>query len=207
MQLIEPSWRYIDEPDGEKILKVIEMAGRICYKSEDKITGESARKRIKSWIKSGHHSVIEHASVGVIIVTDRGVTHELVRHRLCSFSQESTRYCNYSGDKFGNEIKYIDPYSFELTIEDINLLWVIEEHYMKRLEDGLVPQQARYFLPNGLKTEIAVTCNIREWRHIFTLRTSGKAHPDIRGIMKEILRDFKKKIPILFDDILEEDVQ
>lgn len=212
MKIVKPSWRYLDVPDGHKILNIIEAAGKLCYQSlEDKKS--TAEEFAKKAIRLGHLSVIEHASVGVVVVTDRGVTHEAVRHRLASYSQESTRYCNYSQDKFGNEITYIDPYCFELNDRDKEVLKIIEDHYLECVKENeggksrLVAQQARYFLPNGLKTEIAITCNIREWRHIFTLRTSGKAHPDIRGIMLEILRDFKLRIPVLFDDILEKDVQ
>jgi thymidylate synthase (FAD) len=201
MRIIEPDWDYVGgTPDGLAMLKKIEAAGRVCYKSESKITDESAKRFVAGIIKSGHHSVIEHCSVSVVIVCDRGVTHELVRHRLASYSQESTRYCNYGKEKFGAEITFVQP-SFELNDVDKAILAVIESHYLLRLETGLTPQEARYFLPNGLKTEIIVTANIREWRHIFALRTSPKAHPDIRRITTDILDTFLEDMPVLFEDI------
>lgn len=200
MRIIEPSWEFVRVPDGEDMLRHIEEAGRTCYKSEDRITPESARKFVAHAISIGHFSIIEHPSISVRIITDRGVTHELVRHRIASFSQESTRYCNYGNKKFGGEITCIEP-TFKLTDPDRVLLEMIEGHYLSRLDEGLTPQEARYFLPNGLKTEIVVTCNVREWRHIFSLRTSSKAHPQIRALMADILGGFKKVMPVLFDDI------
>lgn len=200
MRIVLPSWEFVRVPDGEDMLRHIEEAGRTCYKSEDKITPESARKFVSHAISIGHFSIIEHPSISVRIITDRGVTHELVRHRIASFSQESTRYCNYGNRKFGGEITYIEP-TFELEEQDKDFLKAVECHYMKRLEEGLAPQEARYFLPNGLKTEIVITCNVREWRHIFSLRTSSKAHPQIRELMADILAGFKKVMPVLFDDI------
>lgn len=201
MKIVEQEWDFVEEsPDGLAMLKKIEQAGRICYKSESKITDESAKKFVAGIIKSGHYSVIEHCSISVKILCDRGVTHELVRHRLASFSQESTRYCNYGKDKFGGQITFVQP-SFELLDIDKSLLAVIESHYLLRMEQGLTPQEARYFLPNGLKTEIIVTANIREWRHIFALRTSPKAHPDIRKLTTNMLEDFQDHMPVLFDNI------
>lgn len=200
MRIIPPSWEFMVEPDGKAMLKHIEAAGRVCYKSEDRITDESAEKFVAHAIKIGHHSIIEHANVSVRIICDRGVTHELVRHRLASFSQESTRYCNYGKDKFDGQVTFIEP-TFELNDLDRSLLSLIESHYLLRLENGLTPQEARYFLPNGLKTEIIVTCNVREWRHIFAMRTSPKAHPQIREITQDMLEEFQEKMPVLFDNI------
>jgi len=139
--------------------------------------------------------VIEHAGVTVKFYCDRGVSHELVRHRLCAFSQESTRYCDYLGG-----VSYIEP-PWELDESDKALLGLIEQHYQKKLKQGQSPQQARYFLPNGLKTEIVTTCNLREWRHIFKLRTAKAAHPQMREIMRPLLDEFKEQIPVIFDDI------
>ena len=188
----------IEEP--LEMLKRIERAGRVCYKSEDKITDTSYVDMIKRLIKSAHHSVLEHGIISVKFITDRGILAELTRHRIASFSAESSRYCNYSKDKFGNEITFIQP-DFKLSPQDEYLLFQIEKHYLNRLADGLSPQQARYFLPNGLKTEIVMTCNLREWRHIFLLRTSPKAHPQMRELMIPLLQDFKDLIPIVFYDI------
>lgn len=201
MKIIKPSWEFTREPDGEDMLRQIEEAGRTCYKSEDRITHDSARKFVVNAISIGHFSIIEHAVVSVRIICDRGVTHELVRHRLASYSQESTRYCNYGKSKFSGEITCIEP-TFKLNDRDIVVLEMIEGHYLDRLEQGLTPQEARYFLPNGLKTEIVMTCNVREWRHVFELRTSPKAHPQIRELTEDMLKGFKKAIPVLFDDFI-----
>lgn len=191
------------------ILKTIEQAGRVCYKSEDKITDDSAKAFIVRLIQSGHESVLEHQSFSVRFVTDRGVSHELVRHRLASFSQESTRYCNYSKDKFGNELTFIIPTflygkghedpaweHWQKAMEDA------EDRYFDLLSDGLNPQDARSVLPNSLKTEIVITANIREWRTILKQRTSSKAHPQMRDLMTPLLFDLDACLTCLFDDIV-----
>jgi thymidylate synthase (FAD) len=197
MEMVNQGWKFEEAVDGPAILKKIEAAGRTCYKSEDKITDESAAVFVRGIIKSGHHSVIEHHNITVRIVTDRGVTHEIVRHRLASYSQESTRYCNYGAI----DIKFIAPVDFELNEGDLSLLAIIEEHYKRCIVGGRSPQQARYFLPNGLKTEIVMTANIREWRHFFTLRASPKAHPQMRALAWDMLKGFRIAIPVLFDDV------
>ncbi len=226
MKTIKQGWSFVREPAGNDILKIIEEAGRTCYKSEEKITPASSRKFVKTVIDSGHHSVIEHASIAVRIITDRGVTHELVRHRLASYSQESTRYCNYGKDKFGNEITVILPVWFYDVKEGAMLKGVLnntgtmgremqyrfwksacleaENKYFSLLKIGQSPQEARSVLPNSLKTEIVMTANLREWRHVFSLRCSTKAHPQIRELMLDILKGFKAKISVIFDDIMPE---
>jgi thymidylate synthase (FAD) len=191
--------------DGASILKQIETAGRTCYKSENKITADSAVEFVKSIIKSGHHSVIEHISISVRFICDRGITHEIVRHRLAAYSQESTRYANYSKDKFGNEITVIKPYFWSEGSEEY-LEWETamknaEQSYLKLLKNGARPEQARSVLPNSLKTEIVMTCNLREWRHVLDLRCSKASHPQIREIMIPLLAEFHEKIPVLFDDL------
>lgn len=198
MKILKAGYKFDNgnEINGEEILKKVERASRTCYKSEDKICMDSAKRLVKMILQKGHESCIEHESVTVRIVCDRGVSHEIVRHRIASYSQESTRYCNYSG-----EVQYIQPSDFELDADDLDLLLKIEEHYNKKIKQGLKPQQARYFLPNGLKTEIVVTMNLREWRHFFKLRTATAAHPDMRAIAVPLLKEFKEKIPIIFDDI------
>jgi thymidylate synthase (FAD) len=207
MKIISPSYEIQWMPDGQTILKNIELAGRICYKSEDMITEESAKKFVQRILKSGHHSVIEHANITVRFVCDRGITHELVRHRLASYSQESTRYANYSKNKFGREITVIKPLFWEESSTKYSI-WKAamenaEKAYMELIDAGAPPEQARSVLPNSLKTEIVVTCNIREWRHIFSLRCSKQAHPQIREIMIPLLKRFKESIPALFDDLYE----
>ena len=200
MKIIKPYYVIEDDINGDEILKRIERAGRTCYKSEDKITSDSAKKFVATIIKSGHTSVIEHEKITVRIICDRGVTHEIVRHRIGSYSQESTRYCNYSKDKHGNEITYIEP-PFIMEDDDLELLGLIEKHYFKKLEQGRSPQEARYFLPNGLKTEIVCTLNMRSWINFFQQRTSSAAHPQMREIAIPLLEEFKEKIPVIFDGI------
>lgn len=205
MKIINPGFEFMEEIDGKKIIEKIEKAGRVCYKSESNISEGSAEKFIQNIIKRGHESVLEHSSISVRIICDRGVTHEIVRHRLASYSQESTRYCNYSSDKFGNEITVIKPCFWQeddkaYTIWKENMKF-IEKSYIELLEMGAKPEQARSILPNSLKTELVVTMNIREWRHFFKLRTAKRAHPQMREIADILLKEFKKKVPVVFDDI------
>jgi len=190
--------------------KLIELSGRICWKSEDRIEDGSDIKFIEMLKGVNHSSVLEHGSISVLFSCDRGVTHELVRHRIASFSQSSTRYCNYSKDKYGNEITVIEPFFFErYNGNPKTLLWdswynscaESERCYMELLKDGATAQEARSVLPNSLKTEIIVTANPREWRHILELRTSNAAHPQIRQIMCPLLQEFRKKWSVLFDDV------
>ena len=204
---------------GIEELKHIEKIGRVCYKSEGKITedGESAKKFVKMLIDRGHEAMIEHSSMSVKFVVDRGVSHELVRHRIASFAQESTRYVNYFLDKFGNEINVIDlepgmmldgkmknMTSQELTAiyqEWISSMYDAEKHYMKMMELGATPQIARSVLPNSTKTEITITANYREWRNFFKLRIPSTAHPQMREVTIPLLKELKTRLPIIFDDI------
>ncbi|WP_294342529.1 FAD-dependent thymidylate synthase [uncultured Clostridium sp.] len=208
MKIIDPYVELESEINGEDILRTIEKVGRVCYKSEDRITEESAKRFVESLMKRGHESVIEHISLSVRIVCDRGVTHEIVRHRVASYAQESTRYCNYGKDKFDNELTFINP-CFWSDVEDIDKknIWIntmenIEKQYLELLKLGATPEEARSILPNSLKTEIIVTMNLREWRHFFKLRTSKAAHPQMRQVAIMILKIFKEKIPVIFDDII-----
>lgn len=161
---------------------------------------------MKSILKNGHESVIEYEKISVRIICDRGVSHEIVRHRIASYSQESTRYCNYNKEKFGKELTFIKPsfwsddsVEYQLWIEMLNK---IEKLYNTLMEMGVAPQEARSILPNCLKTEIVVTMNLREWRHFFRLRTSQRAHPQMRQISVMILESFKESMPIIFNDII-----
>lgn len=212
MKIIQAKFIIEDNIDGEEIVKKIERAGRTCYKSEDKISLSSAKKFVGKIINLGHESVLEHEKISVRVICDRGVTHEIVRHRIASYSQESTRYCNYSKDRFGKEITVIEP-SFWNNYENNDIekkeLWEntvkdIERAYFKLLELGASPQEARSILPNSLKTEIVMTMNLREWRHFFRLRTTLAAHPQMREIAIPLLREFQSKIPIIFEDIFPE---
>lgn len=205
MRVIEPSTEVNWLESGEEMLKGIELAGRTAYKSEDKITGDSAIKFVEKILRSGHHSVIEHARAKARIICDRGVTHEMVRHRIASYTQESTRYCNYAGDKFGNELTFIRP-SFFSEGEPSSIAWEhamkdAECSYLHMIELGAKPQEARSVLPNSLKTEIVMTANLREWMHFFTLRTAPNAHPDMQVIAKDLLRKFRSHIPCIFGGV------
>lgn len=203
MRIVEPSFEVLGEVDGLEMLKRIEAAGRTCYKSEHLITKDSAEAFVRRILGSGHESVIEHESIGVRIVCDRGVTHEIVRHRIASYSQESTRYCNYGKAKFGKEIAVIEP----PTLSDHNrAIWHatmmrIERAYLDMLENGATPQIARSVLPNGLKTEIVMTANLREWRHFFRLRTASAAHPQMRELARPMLEAFRALVPVIFDSV------
>jgi len=220
MKIINPStrlyvngqplaWKY-----GIDMLKAIERIGRTCYKSEDKITDDSYETFVRNLIKRGHLSVIEHCSVTADIICDRGVTHEIVRHRIGSYSQESTRYCNYSADKYGNEITVIDPgtaFGWGNTPAAVikrnewaAACMAAEVQYLGMFKNGASPQEARAVLPNSLKTEIWVTYNLREWRHFFQLRCAPAAHPQMREVAKMLLAEMTAYVPIIFDDIYEE---
>jgi thymidylate synthase (FAD) len=221
MKLIRPFTEILTPIDGAEILKTIEKVARTCYKSEDKITDDSAYKMVKSLIDRGHEAMIEFFDVTVKFVCDRGVSHEIVRHRMASYAQESTRYCNYSKDKFDNQLTFIIPnwmtlpegnYSSkwaEDNSENVKrdyFLWInsmakSELYYNELIELGWQPQQARSVLPNSTKTEINVKYNLREWRHFFKLRTSPAAHPQMRELTIPLLKEFQSKIPIIFDDI------
>ncbi len=208
MKIIEPSFEWLDKPDGEAMLKRLETAGRVCYKSEANVSDHSAAGFIGGLLKHGHESVIEHEKITVKIVCDRGVTHELVRHRIASYSQESTRYCNYAKDKFSNEITVIKP-CFWLEDSPQYKLWEAtmahtEGAYMALIESGATAQEARAVLPNSLKTEIVVTMNLREWRHFFRLRTAPASHPQMREVALMLLNAFKEALPVIFVDILPE---
>ena len=205
MKIIEPSFVFEDVLDPEAVMSKIERAGRTCYKSEGRIGDGTAEKFISSILARGHESVLEHASVTARLICDRGVTHEIVRHRIAAYSQESTRYCNYSGDKFGNEITVIRPFFWNDDPEKF-AVWkeameAAEKAYNALIEMGATPQEARSVLPNSLKTELVMTMDIREWRHFLKLRTSPAAHPQMREIAIPILNEFKKQLPVLFSDI------
>lgn len=205
MKIIAPYHEIISKIDGAEMLRNIELCGRVCYKSEDRITDGSAEKFVGMILKSGHESVLEHEKITVRFVCDRGVTHEIVRHRIASYSQESTRYCNYSKDKFGGEITFIRP-CFWAEDDEKFALWKetmqsIEDSYVKLISLGAKPEEARSILPNSVKTEIMVTMNLREWRHFFKLRTAERAHPQIREIAIPLLNELKGLVPVIFDDI------
>ena len=201
MEIVEPSVEIIDTIDESDVLTKLELCGRTAYKSEDKITKGSADRFIRSIIKSGHGSVLEHVNVTVKFICDRGVTHELVRHRIASYTQESTRYCNYS--KKGMTV-IRPPFWVEDSKEYSIWKWMMsncETAYNVLIQRGCTPQEARSVLPNSLKTEIVTTMNVREWRHVLGLRTQPDCHPQMRQMMNILLLEFRTKLPTLFEDV------
>lgn len=205
MKAIEPYYTIESEIDNLSILKFIERVGRTCYKSEDKITNESAIKFVQNIMNRKHEAIIEHVGLTVRFICDRGVTHEIVRHRLFSYAQESTRYCNYSQDKFDNQLSFIKPLFWEnndlMYSNWVHSMEVAEVTYLSMIKAGASPQEARSILPNSLKTEIVVTGNLREWRHFLKLRTDKSAHPQMRQLTIPLLKELQSKIPVIFDDI------
>lgn len=208
MRVVKAGYEILDELNGSEILKKIEKVARVCYKSEDKITEGSAEKMVRALVKSKHEAMLEHFSFSVKFICDRGVSHEIVRHRVASFAQESTRYCNYSKEGFGGEIACIKPfYLVEGTQkyeEWVYLCKRAEQSYFYLLNSGCTPQEARAVLPNSLKTEIVVTANLREWRHFFNLRAcgaTGKPHPQMLEVAVPLLKEIKSLIPVIFDDL------
>lgn len=201
MKIVSPSVTLLwitPEPEFQ-----IETAGRTCYKSEDKITEDSAQQFSRKMRKAGHHAMIEHAVASFRIITDRGITHEIVRHRLASYAQESTRYCNYSANKFGNECSFIEPpgLTSEQRLEWESACITAEQHYFKMLESGCSPQIARSVLPNCLKTEIVMMANLREWRHFISIRATKAAHPQIRPIANKVWEILMELAPSVFEDL------
>lgn len=205
MKIVKPQVvvTFYRSEDGKTALQAIEEAGRTCYKSEDKITDESAEAFVRMLRKRGHHAMLEFGYAKARIVADRGLTHELVRHRLCSFAQESTRFCNYGKGKFGTEITVVEQPGLEGPALNTWLvaMQVAETAYMTLIEQGVAPQIARSVLPIGLKSEIVISTNLREWRHIFSQRCAKEAHPIIRGVMLVVLRKFVEKMPALYEDL------
>ena len=234
MRIIKPGYEILDLPaDAREIYRKIERAGRTCYKSEDKITPESSERFVRAMVKNHHEAMLEHASMTVVFTVDRGVSHESVRHRMASFAQESTRYCRYADDKFGNEITVIEPVFYkDISDEDkatlrewqhgndlseagLNneqwryLSWYelclrAEQAYISMLNLGATPEEARSVLPTSMKTELVVTANMREWRHILNLRAAGvtgKPHPQMVEVMVPLLKELQQKLPALFEDI------
>lgn len=202
MKIIEQSYRILWNPGD-----VIEKAARTCYRSEDKITEDgSSDQKIKEMLTTlGHTAMLEHSVLSVEFTTDRAIANELERHRLCSFAQESTRYCNYSKNKFGNELAFVKPewvsdcmFGSNLWLSTCNMA---ERYYKALLTNGLKPEDARCVLPLSLATKLVMTTNYAEWRHILKLRTAKGAHPQMRALMIPLLEELQETIPVIFDDI------
>ena len=217
--ILDKAWVELNEINGVELLKNIELAAKQCYRSQGNITEDSYKNFLRNCINRGHESVIEHEKVTVRLKTDVGSYKDLTRHRHASFSVESTRYCNYSKDKFGNAIHYIKPvwytdswkiaqsYNEPMTEEEqksyewYKCMEEIEQHYLKMSELGCTPDQLRMILPHSTAGELVMTADLREWRHILSLRADSHAHPSCRQVMIPILLYFKDTMPELFDQI------
>ena len=211
MKIVKPSFEILTPIDRESIYKQIELVARTCYKSEDQITKESAPRMVKALVNRKHTAMIEHAHVSVKFICDRGVSHEIVRHRIASYAQESTRYCNYSLGKHDSEITVIEPFFFKPGTPEYGAWFEAcmcsEQMYMQLIDMGCSPQEARSVLPNSLKTEIVVTMNLREWIHFFSLRavgTTGKPHPQMQESAMPVLAAFAEALPEIFGDLYEQ---
>lgn len=210
MNIIDASYEILSELDKNKIYKQIELAARTCYKSEDKITDGSAEKLIKALIKNKHEAMLEHWSISVKFICDRAIANEIVRHRLASYAQESTRYCLYTNDKFNNQLTFIKPIQFKYDTPEY-YIWKCfclnaEMAYKDLIEKGATAEEARIVLPLCLKTEIVMTANLREWRHFLNLRAAdatGKAHIQIKELAVPLLMELHDKLPELFEDIFQ----
>ena len=203
MKIIKARATIYDKINPVEVMRKLEAAGRICYQSE--AGDDTADEFIRKLIKKGHESVIEHQSVTVVFTVDRGISHEIVRHRLASYSQESTRYCNYSKGKFNGEITVIEPFERE-EFPFAYDIWEMscradETAYNAMLADDCKAQDARAVLPNSLKTTLFMTANLREWRHFFKMRCSPAAHPQIREVAKDLLNQFNELLPAVFGDL------
>ena len=205
MKIAEAGYEILDGLNGEEILKKIERVARICYKSEKNIAEGTAERMVRALVKRGHEAMLEHFSFSVKFTVDRGVSHEIVRHRVASFAQESTRYCNYGKD---GDVTFIRPNYFEEDSLDMDI-WadncmMAEKGYIQLLGLGRTPQEARAVLPTSLKTELVMTANLREWRHFFKLRAvgvTGKPHPQMLEVAVPLLKELQQKIPVIFDDL------
>ena len=213
MKIIKAGYEILDEIDEKEVMKKIERIARVCYKSENAINDKSAEKIVKSLIKNKHDAMLEHYSFSVKFIVDRGVSHEIVRHRMASYAQESTRYCNYGG----TGVTFIEPcyLSAEESCDDnarraakyvdwVTSCRMAEEAYTNMLNRGATPQEARAVLPNSTKTEIVMTANLREWRHFFKLRAcgiTGKPHPQMLEVAVPLLNEMKTLLPVIFGDL------
>lgn len=214
MKIIDPTFEYISAPTRVAAYEIIAMAMRNCYRAELNAMPATDEEMVEKVMKKRHLSLLEFVDVSVNITCDRGVTHELVRHRLCSFAQESTRYCNYSGEKFGRELTFVKPsWAAEHDLDALPIpllrkynIWVrsmeeAEKAYIEMLGEGASAQEARSVLPSSLAAKIAVKANLREWIHIFRMRCDIPAHPDMRVTMMPILVSMLDLYPVVFQPV------
>lgn len=205
MKIVEPKVEFLTQLDGEQVLKHLELCARNCYKSEDKITEDSASKMVQKLIELGHEAMIEHFNVTVKLTTDVGAYKDLTRHRHASFAIESSRFCNYSKGKYGNELTFMKPINIEENSPEyqiwVNCMKNIEDAYNNMASLGAKADQLRMLLPHSTKADVIMTANLREWRHILNLRCATYAHPSVRQVCLMLLEEFHKNIPVVFDDI------
>ncbi len=204
MKIIDPTIQ-VEKVDYKQVMKNLERACRTCYRSEGKITEESYKTLLKNCINRGHESILEHEKVTIRMLCDIGVYKDLTRHRIASFSIESTRYCNYGKDKFDNQIKFIKPVNMEEGTELYNKWYdtckIIEQNYIEMSKLEATPDQLRMMLPHSTAAEVTMTANIREWKHIFSLRCTKHTHPAVEQLMIPLLLKFKKEMPEIFDNV------
>lgn len=218
MKVIEP-WIEISKINGKEIMKNIEKACRTCYRSENLTGEETYKKLLENCITRGHESILEHEKITIRMCCDIGVYKDLTRHRFGSFSIESTRYCNYSKDKFDNNIKFIKPVFYKESWKDKtyeeyitdkeeqqSMIWYncmqdIEETYLKMSKLDSKPDEMRMILPHSTAAEVVMTANIREWKHILSLRTTKMAHPSVQQLMIPLLLYFQEEMPEIFGKI------
>lgn len=205
VKIAAPKVEVLTPLDGDAILKHLELCARNCYKSEDKITEDSARQMVRKLLELGHEAMIEHYNLTVKLTCDMGVYKDLTRHRHVSYAIESTRYCNYSKGKFGNELTVMKPCHIKEGTPEyqiwLSTMETIEKNYNAMAELGCKPDQLRMLLPHSIKADVIMTANLREWRHIFKLRCAPAAHPTVQEVMKMLLGTLKREIPVIFDDI------
>jgi thymidylate synthase (FAD) len=212
MKIVKPSFEILSATNLEYVteqLKIIELAGRNCYKSEDKICEGSHDKIIGMLRLKKHFSVLEHGNMTVRMIGSRAFSHQLVRHRLAAYSQESQRYCNYNKGKFGSEVTFVEPVKFSEWDEELQKnfttsLQLAEKCYQELVEQGMKAEDARGVLPNQCKTEVVVTMNLRSWMHFFSMRCDKHAQAEIRLIATGLLEEFNKLMPVIFEDLAKE---
>lgn len=207
MKVIEPKVELLMPYNisNQEVGKFIETVGRTAYQSFDSTTKDSYERFNKMIMSKGHEAVVEHFNLTFKFTCDRGVTHELVRHRVASYCQESTRYCNYNKDKFDGEVTFIKPCFWKEDSDEYETWYIMQQAsercYLYLLEVGATPQEARSVLTNSLKTEIVMTANLREWRHFFQLRCDVAAHPQMQEVAKMALKICIDKFPLYFEDL------
>lgn len=228
MYIMDAEWKIIANPglQPENTYNLIETIGRTCYQSEAKDIPDHGAKFVRNIVKRGHLGLLEHVLMTVEFDVDRGVTHELVRHRHASFAQESTRYCNYSKGKFGKSITVVnieaamdtDPLTKDLSDDEKQAIWKVwldackfaERAYFEMIALGASPQIARGVLPTSVKSSIKMTANLREWRHFFALRAlelTGPVHPQMLEVAKPLYEECLKMLPEVFGGIGQKDVE